>query len=75
MTKDQLTQFFIEHKAINIRQFEKECGWSYDGALTKVLNGTKSITPRFIEKVYPVMLRYGLTHRDNPDPVLESKNN
>lgn len=69
MTKDEVLRFFSDRPAINIRQFEKECGWNSDGVLSKYLNGTKSITANFVKKILPIMVKYGFEVKSIEDKL------
>ena len=55
----ELKKFFSDRPALNVKQFEIQAGYTYSGAVTKVLNGSRNITKKLIEKIKPTLKLYG----------------
>ena len=58
MNIKQLEQFFEERPAINKSEFAKECGITRQ-YLLMILNHQRPLTEQTVEKLLPVMKRYG----------------
>lgn len=59
MTHEKLIKFFSDRPALNIRAIETECGWKSANTLNKYLDGKRPITDKFVNKIIPVILKYG----------------
>ncbi|BDD11581.1 hypothetical protein FUAX_40130 (plasmid) [Fulvitalea axinellae] len=58
ITNEKVKAFLRKNKALSLKSLELESGLS-QGLLTKVLNGERSLNDQHLEKIRPVMLKYG----------------
>jgi chromosome partitioning protein len=58
LTQTKVLNFFEENQAISVSTLEKESGLSA-GLISKVKSGERSFTPAHLEKLMPVLVKYG----------------
>ena len=58
LTLTQLKQFFEDRPAISQRAIGMEASLS-DSLINKILNGSRELTQESIEKLMPVLIKYG----------------
>jgi predicted transcriptional regulator len=61
MKTEELKRFFADRPQLNPHGFAKESGVSHS-LLSKILYGTRGLTPRTWLKLWPTMVKYGAKH-------------
>lgn len=58
LTLEKLQKFFEERPALSFNAIGMEAGYSL-GYLNKIMNGSKPLSDKAIQKLYPVIYKYG----------------
>jgi hypothetical protein len=64
MTIEELKQFFEERPALSVRGVNDDAGLS-QSYLGKVLRGERTLSQNIIDKLLPVLKKYGYGYKEN----------
>ncbi|WP_299466596.1 helix-turn-helix transcriptional regulator [uncultured Microscilla sp.] len=64
MTIEELKAFFEEYSALSIKAVNKEAGLS-NSYLSKILSGGRPLTQKTLDKLMPVLEKYGYKGKKN----------
>lgn len=59
--EEKIVRFIKERPALSVNHLEKEAGLA-QGTLSKAIRGVRRLNPNHIEKLIPVLKRYGFEY-------------